>query len=107
MKLTPNNILRILTKYDLERLIELGAPQDEYLLEAKRIYRSLICLNYIPEVEYIQELIEYVFWQAFEVMIIDKYTQVEDVIVRDFSEWQPSVSERTFEMALEISELFF
>ena len=41
MKITKEDITKILAKYDVAGLIESGAPKDEYDAEAKRIWEKL------------------------------------------------------------------
>lgn len=66
MSLSVPEIEKILAKHDPIGLIRMGAPQDEYKHEAKKIYNSLRCLNKQPKVQYVQDLVAYIFNQAFK-----------------------------------------
>lgn len=56
----------ILVKHDPIGLIRIGAPPDEYHGEAKKIYNSLRHFKKHPGMAHVQEVVAYVFNQAFK-----------------------------------------
>lgn len=100
MFLTIENILAILNKQDLEKLINTGDKLTVYEPEAQRIFNSLKCLNYHPEFKYVKELVEYVYWTAFSVKL-----DGEEIVPRDFYPWLKQIDLKTMVIALDICEL--
>lgn len=66
MDLAYEDVRRILIENDPEGLLRMGAPEDEYDHEARTIHRSLSALHRKPDFQYILELVEYVFYTAFD-----------------------------------------
>lgn len=66
MNIAYEDVRRILIENDPEGLIRMGAPEDEYDGEAKKIHRSLSNLSRKPDFKYILELIEYIFYTSFD-----------------------------------------
>lgn len=59
------HIKKVFVENDIEGLIRIGAPKDEYDSEAKTIYNNLRVLAKMPSYKYVRELIEYVLYKSF------------------------------------------
>jgi hypothetical protein len=61
MKIIPSDILEVLSRVDVEGLLRLGAPIDEYTLEAQMISKAIAKFG---ESELTQEGLEAIVWNV-------------------------------------------